>query len=74
MSKEVRPSCQIREFHKFLEQCLKRKVLNYNLKALTKPGDNYGSVMQAVDVKVAGLNDFSEVDWLNFKVNQMMLI
>lgn len=74
MCEETRPLCHIRGFHKFLEQCLKRTVLNYTLKALTKPGDNYGSVMQAVDVKVAGINDSSEVNWFIFKMNQMIFI
>lgn len=47
-------SCNIRNFTEFLENCLQRKVLGFTLKPLTKPGDNYGSTMQSVDVEVAG--------------------
>lgn len=57
MSDQVRPLCEINEFDKFLEKCLEQKVLNYTLKPLTKPGDNYGSIMQSVDVKIAGKSE-----------------
>lgn len=63
---EKNRSYQIRGFSNFLETCLNRKVLEYTLKPLTKPGDNYGSIMQAVDVKLAGKNESSEVIWNNF--------
>lgn len=51
MSSQV-VSTEIRFFVEFLEKCLGRKVLEYSLKPLTKPGDNYGSIMQLVAVKV----------------------
>lgn len=57
MSDQVCPLCEIKEFDKFLEKCLEQKVLNYTLKPLTKPGDNYGSIMQSVDVKIAGKSE-----------------
>lgn len=52
---------QIINFTEFLEKHLGRKVLDYILRPLTNPGENYGSVMQSVEVKVAGLNDANEV-------------
>lgn len=61
MSDQVQSSYKIRNFGEFLEKCLKRKVIEYSLKPLTKPGDNYGSIMQAVDVKVAGVTDLDKV-------------
>lgn len=60
MSDQIRALCEIKEFNAFLEKCLKRKVLHYTLKPLTKPGDNYGSIMQSVDVKVA--KEFDQAD------------
>lgn len=57
------PLCEIKNFTAFLEKCLEQKVLGYKLKRLTKPGDNYGSVMQSVDVKVASKNDRDEVNY-----------
>lgn len=54
MSDENRPLCEIKSFHEFLENCLGKKVSNYKLRPLTKPGDNYGSIMQALDVVVGG--------------------
>ncbi|XP_055307114.1 uncharacterized protein LOC129571346 [Sitodiplosis mosellana] len=59
MSEQTGPLTEIRNFTEFLEQHLNRKVLEYSLKALTKPGDNFGAVVQSVDVKVAG-NDLSD--------------
>lgn len=50
-------SSEIRNFTEFLEKHLKRKVLNYTLKSLTKPGDNYGAILRSVDVKVAENGD-----------------
>lgn len=44
--------CEIRNFNEFLEKSLSEKVLDYTLKPLTKPGENYGSVMQLVEVKI----------------------
>lgn len=51
----------IRNFTEFLEQNLKKKVLEYTLKPLTKPGDNFGAVVQAVDVKVVKNNENNDV-------------
>lgn len=55
-------SCNIRNFTEFLEICLQQKVLRFTLKPLTKPGDNYGSTMQSVDVEVAGKCDSDKVN------------
>lgn len=44
--------CEIRNSNEFLEKSLSEKVLDYTLKPLTKPGENYGSVMQLVEVKI----------------------
>ena len=62
MSDQVRSLCEIKEFVEFLEASLSKKVLDYMLKPLTKPGDNYGSIMQSVDVRVVGENDAKEVN------------
>lgn len=62
MSDQVRSFCEIKEFSKFLQKSLEKRVLNYELKPLTKPGDNYGSTMQSVDVTVAGENDDDKVN------------
>lgn len=70
MSDQVRPLCEIKEFVKFLETSLSKRVLDYTLKPLTKPGDNYGSIMQSLDVKVAGESDAKEVNRFFFLVNQ----
>lgn len=43
--------------HEFLEYSLGRKVLDYSLGALTKPGDNYGSIIQALTVIVTPKQD-----------------
>lgn len=48
---------EINKFTEFLETCFGRKVIEYSMKPLTKAGDNYGSVLHAVEVKV-----FGEVD------------
>lgn len=61
MSNQPRSLFEIRKFSEFLEKSLGRRVLDYRLKPLTKPGDNYGSVMQSVDVQVAGKFDRDEV-------------
>lgn len=52
---------EIREFQKFMEKSLKKKVLEYSSKPLTKPGDNFGAVLQAVDVKLLANNQSNEV-------------
>lgn len=51
MSDQV-PLCNIKYFMEFLQINLKKNILDYSLKPLTKPGDNYGSIMQSVDVKM----------------------
>lgn len=55
-----RASCEIGNFVEFLEKSLSLKVLAYTLEPLTKPGENYGSVMQLVEVKVVE-NDSKQV-------------
>lgn len=62
--------CEIRNFVYFLENCLNRKVIDYSLKSLTKPGDNYGSLLAAVDVNVVSKSDSEEVNIIVFM--QMM--
>lgn len=41
---------------------MQQKVIDYSLKYLTKPGDNFGSVMQSLDVIVAGENNSDHVN------------
>lgn len=72
MSGQVRPLSEIRNFTKFLEKCLERKVLGYTLKPLTKPGDNYGAVLQSVDVKVVG-NKGTD-DEVSFELNSLICL
>lgn len=45
--------CEIKLFKEFLDECFKVDVLDYKFNCLTKPGDNYASIMKAVDVKIA---------------------
>ncbi|XP_031633861.1 uncharacterized protein LOC116347425 [Contarinia nasturtii] len=57
---------QIKNFTKFLEKSLNKTVLEYTLKSLTKPGDNFGAVLRSVVVKVADEeNDSDENDIYN---------
>lgn len=44
---------QIDRLREFLENCLGKKIIDYSLQALTKPGDNYGSIIQALTVTLA---------------------
>lgn len=64
MCDQTEPLCEIRDFTAFLQKCLQRKVLDFTLKPLTKPGDNYGSLIQSVDVKVTAGSDREEVNRL----------
>lgn len=57
MSDQSQALYEIKNFTEFLEKCLDREVLGYTLEPLTKPGDNYGSIMQSVTVKTAGMNE-----------------
>lgn len=43
---------EIRFLKEFLEISLGAKVIEYQLKFLTKPGDNYGSIIQSLEVKL----------------------
>lgn len=52
----AKTSTEIRKLKEFLEKSLGTKVLEYDLKYLTKPGDNYGSIIQSLDVKVESKN------------------
>lgn len=52
---------QIVHLRAFLENCLGKKVLDYSLRELTKPGDNYGSIMQALTVTVSHNDDNEDV-------------
>lgn len=62
MSDPNRPLFEIQQFREFLEKSLNKRVLEYILKPLTKPGDNYGSIMQSVDVKVTSDDDCNQVN------------
>lgn len=57
MSSPVKSSYEIKFLKEFLKKCLKVEVLDYNLKCLTKPGDNYGGVIQSLDVKITNERD-----------------
>lgn len=61
MSGVNKPLCEIRNFTEFLERNLNRKVLEYTLKSLTKPGDHFGAIVQAVNVKVVNKIDSDAV-------------
>lgn len=61
MSGEVKPLSEIRNFVELLEESLKRKVFQYTLKPLTKPGCNFGATLQSVEVKVTGKSDSDNV-------------
>lgn len=63
---QEQPSGEIKEFAQFLEKSLQRKVLEYSIKPLTKPGDNFGAILQSVDVKVG--NDSKPVS-LTYSLN-----
>ena len=56
-----RDFCEIKNLKEFLEKCLGKPVLEYTLKPLTKPGDNYGSELQAVEAKLADKNGSNQV-------------
>ncbi|XP_031638919.1 uncharacterized protein LOC116351033 [Contarinia nasturtii] len=55
----------LEEFHTFLEKCLHKHVLEYIVKPLTRPGDNFASVIQALEVKTINNNDPTEIEMLN---------
>lgn len=61
MCETIQPISQIRYITEFLERHLNRKVLEYSLKDLTKPGDNFGSVIQSLDIRVAERNTSDSV-------------
>lgn len=52
---------EIKKFKEFLETILKTKVLDYSLKPLTKPGENYGAQLQEVKVKIAKIDGSNAV-------------
>lgn len=70
MSIEADPLCEIRNFTEFLEKCLRQKICNYTLRPLTKPGDNYGSTMQSVEVKLFGIESSEVSQKENDQFNQ----
>lgn len=53
--------CEIKNLNGYLEECLGKPVLEYSLEPLTKPGDNYGSELRAIDVKLADVGDTNQV-------------
>lgn len=48
---------EIVDLKQFLEKCLEKTVLDYTLSDLTKPGENYGSILRSLEVTVADAND-----------------
>lgn len=98
MSNNLKQFAEIKDLTQILEKSLKRKVLDYSLKYLTKPGeltrdidskqlynniflfqnneslrsiiflgDNYGSIMQSVNVVVVRKNDLNDVNLNSLK-------
>lgn len=61
MSSQSGSLCEIKDFTGFLEKCLGRKIVEYSLKPLTKPGENYGSVMLSVEVKLVDDDENNKV-------------
>lgn len=58
----MQPVKERRQFDEFLNNCFSnRTILNYTVKSFTKLGDNWGSVLQAVEVKLATKNDSNAV-------------
>lgn len=49
-------SREIQYLKEFLEKLLHTKVLEFSLNCLTKPGDNYGSTIQSLEVKITNEN------------------
>lgn len=47
---EIPSQSQIKDASTFLEKCLKKKVLRYTVKPLTKRGDNYNFQVQSLEV------------------------
>lgn len=62
MSEDNASICEINDFAEFLEKCLNRNILDFTLKPLTKPGDNYRSIMQLVEVQVSEKNGCAKVN------------
>lgn len=52
---------ELRNFSDFLEKCLKRPVLQYSIKPLPKFGENFGSALEALEVKLSKNNQSNEV-------------
>lgn len=52
---------EIKNLNEFLKECLGKPILEYSLKPLTEPGDNYGSELQAIEVKMADVSDTNQV-------------
>lgn len=47
---------EVKYLKEFLKLSLGTEAIEYQLKCLTKPGDNYGSIIQSLDVKVIESN------------------
>lgn len=61
-SEFAQPFNEIKNIREFLEKSLKRKVLKYTTRPLTKPGDNYNSLLHAIKVDL--LNKSNKVGLL----------
>lgn len=55
---------EIKDLKEFLNISLGIDMVEFQLKCLTKPGDNYGSIIQSLDVKVTE-NDEKVKDKVN---------
>lgn len=55
------PLKELRNVHEFLEIQLARNISNFTLNSLTKAGDNYNSMLQALEVKFIKVNNSTEV-------------
>lgn len=56
---------EIQDLKEFLKISLGTDIVRFQLKCLTKPGDNYGSIIQSIDVKVTE-NDEKVNDKVNY--------
>ncbi len=54
-------SREYKNFTEFLEKCLNKRVVQYAVKPLTESGDNYNSVLHAIEVKSIQNNSSNEV-------------
>lgn len=61
LKKMDQPLKELKNVHEFLEKQFAREILNFTLNPLTKPGDNYNSMLQALEVKCFKGNNSNNV-------------